>query len=734
VPCGQNEVQGEDVNKTLLLSSCCALIAIAAAPGSASAQSNPGGQQAEAATLGEVIVTAQRRSERLQDVPISITNVTAEQLKDANIQNLAAIQKVTPALRFDNQGPFYQPTIRGVGSAIVTSGSGSNVGIYVDGFYSPNPEAADLQLLNVENVQVLKGPQGTLFGRNTTGGAILVTTGKPSKTPGGMVDVSYGNYNTLRYEAYGATGIGDHVAVDAAYVNSQGDGWQKNIFTHDDKVGAYRNWSIRTGVNVDVTDDISVLFRYAHHSTNDPTSMENNSLVQNGQVLNIGAVIPGALVATRPDEVSRPLPVGFEARSDVFQLTPRFELPFGTLTSYTQYRREDGTFHQDAATSAPVFYGVIPVEDRTFSQEFLLTSKPGPRLQWTAGAFYLDYRDSFAANISQGGGPIFRAASSYSDTVTEAVYLDLTYQLLDKLFVTAGARYSHDEVRHGWFEIANTGRVYAPTLKGDKVTPRFVLRYAFDPETSAYASFTRGYKAGIYNLGGASLVPVQPEKITAYEVGFKHAERKFSVNAAAYYYDYTNLQVASYGLINSVPVSEITNAATSRVYGVEADGRYRVTDDFEVNASAAYTHARYRHFPNAPGFVVAGGPAGGPIEGTIVDASGRSMQRAPDFTATAGARYTVDLAGGKLVLSGTLYHSSEVFFDTAAEVSQKPYNTLGLRVAWTDPSDRYTVALYGDNVTGTRYLTQAEPSVPLAVLTNWSAPAMFAGEIRARFP
>jgi iron complex outermembrane receptor protein len=716
------------------LNSCCAALAVAGASGTALAQTAAGASQGQAATLGEVIVTAQRRSERLQDVPITITNVTADQLKNANIDSLAGIQKVTPALRFDNQGPFYQPTIRGVGSAIVTSGAGANVGIYIDGFYSPNPEAADLQLLNVENVQVLKGPQGTLFGRNTTGGAILVTTGKPSTKTSGLVDISYGSYNALRYEAYGTTGIGDHVAVDAAYVNSQGDGWQKNIVTGDDKVGAYRNWSLRLGANVDVTDDISVLFRYARHSTNDPSSMENNSLVQNGQVLNIGAVIPGAIVATRPDEVSRPLPVGFESRSDVYQLTPRFELPFGTLTSYTQYRREDGTFRQDAATSAPIFYGIIPVNDRTFSQEFLLTSKPGPRLQWTAGAFYLDYKDSFAANISQGGGPVFRAAGSYSDTVTEAVYLDLTYQLLDKLFVTAGARYSHDEVRHGWYEIASTGRVYAPTLKGDKVTPRFVLRYAFDPETSAYASFTRGYKAGIYNLGGDSLVPVEPEKITAYEVGVKHAERRWAANASAYYYDYTNLQVASYGIVNNVPISQITNAATSRVYGVEADGRYAVTDSFEVNASAAYTNARYKHFPNAPGFVPVGGPAGGPIAATVVDAGGLAMQRAPDFTATAGARYTVDLAGGRLALSGTFYHSSEVFFDTAAEVSQKAYNTLGLRAEWTDPSDRYTVAIYGDNVTGTRYLTQAEASVPLAVLTNWSAPATIAGEIRAKFP
>ena len=125
-------------------------------------------------------MTAQRRSEKMVDVPISITALGAEQLATANVQNLADIQQLTPSLRFDNQIGFFQPTIRGIGTAVTTSGGGSNVGIYINGFYSPNPLAADFQLMNVTDVQVLKGPQGTLFGHNTTGGAILVTTAEPS--------------------------------------------------------------------------------------------------------------------------------------------------------------------------------------------------------------------------------------------------------------------------------------------------------------------------------------------------------------------------------------------------------------------------------------------------------------------------------------------------------------------------------------------------------------------------
>lgn len=179
-------------------------------------------QENSAPALQEVVVTAQRRAERAQDVPITITNLGADLLKDANVQKLGDIAALTPALRFDNQGPFYQPTIRGVGTALVTTGSGSNVGIYIDGFYSPNPQAADTQLLNVHDIQVLKGPQGTLFGRNTTGGAILINTSKPSEQADGLVDVSYARFNSQRYEAYGTTGLADHVAADLAGIFSKG--------------------------------------------------------------------------------------------------------------------------------------------------------------------------------------------------------------------------------------------------------------------------------------------------------------------------------------------------------------------------------------------------------------------------------------------------------------------------------------------------------------------------------
>ena len=219
-----------------------------------------------------VMVTAQRRSERELDVPLTVSVLNPEQLKNAGANSLADISTMTPSVRFDYSGAFAQPTIRGIGSALITSGAGSNVGVYVDGYYNPEPLGINSQLLNVDNVQVLKGPQGTLFGHNTTGGAILVSTSKPSHTTSGTIDVSYGNYNTQKYEGYFTTGITDNLAVDIAGVLTKGDGYVTDITNGNDSVGAYQNFTIRAGIEFDPTENVSFLLRYQHTGINDPTN------------------------------------------------------------------------------------------------------------------------------------------------------------------------------------------------------------------------------------------------------------------------------------------------------------------------------------------------------------------------------------------------------------------------------------------------------------------------------
>jgi iron complex outermembrane receptor protein len=719
----------------------------AAAQDSAPAQPAADTATAQAETADDedgtaIVVTAQRRAELSRDVPVSITAISADQIRQAGLQQLTDIAKVTPGLRFDYVGTFVQPTIRGIGTSFATSGGLGNVAIYVDGFYSPNPLGADFQLANVQNIQVLKGPQGTLFGRNTTGGAILVTTKKPSTDPSATFEASYGSFNTQQYQGYATVGMGEKVAFDIEGMYKRGDGFATDIVTDDDKIGRYRIWGVRAGVNVDVSDDVSVLMRFAHNDADDPTANVANAYVLDGVPLTtalhpaVEALVGPSTVATRPNQVALTVPPSFRTKSNTAQITVTADLGAATLTSYTQYRKDDNFSVSDLDYStAPLFGLYHPIKNKTFTQELLLNSAPGGRLQWTAGAFYVSFVDHY--DVVQGaafGAPAAPIAASSTTSESIAAFADATYEVIDDLFLTGGLRYSHDVVRDAWLAPPDpdTGvltRVDVPSLKSDRVTPRVVIRYKPSTASSVYASYTKGYKPGMINVGGNVFdenIYIKPEKISAWEVGFKYEQHGFAFDTAAYYYDYSNLQVSSYNGTASL----ITNAASARIYGVEAQGRFTPFEGFDLNVAAGYTDAKYKNFDTAPfydlsqPFLYTIGPRPG-------GASGQQMLRAPKFTGSLGARYSLDLGGGRLALSGNLYHTSSFAFDASGQFRQPGYETLGLRAEWTDPSDHYTIALFGDNVTGERYRTQTLPSV-FGIGNVWSYPTTVGASIRVK--
>ncbi len=690
----------------------------------------------------EVIVTAQRRSERLRDVPVTVTALSGAQLQQANVQSLTDISKLTPGLRFDYQGPNVQPTIRGIGTSFTTAGGLGNVGIYLDGFYIANPLAADFQLLDVQNIQVLKGPQGTLFGRNTTGGAILVTTAKPSTTTSAIVDASYGSFNDRKLQGYATTGLTDKIAMDIEGLYHAGDGFIDNIYSGRKNVDAFEDWTIRTGVNVDVTDWMSWLFRYEHQNTDDPSSVIANAYVLNGVPLtaalhpSVEALFGIPTVATSPNQVANATSVDFHGHTDSFRLTGNLDFDFATLISYTQYESDSSIYHSDLDySSSPLFNLGVPNTEKTTTQEFLLASKPGSRLQWTTGLFYFNYTDSYpATEFGTFGAPSTVGADSADTTRSIAVFADATYEAFHNVFITAGLRYSHDEVVDAYFSNPSltTGllsRTNVPSLISNDVTPRVVLRYKPTDRSSVYFSYTHGYKPGLLNVGGGTLsdLNIAPEHISAYEIGYKYGSPRFSFDAASYYYDYSNLQVSSYNGTQSL----VTNAASARIYGLEGQGDYRVTDDLDVNASAAWTDAEYTKFDTAPFYELTS-----PFLYNIITvpggASGQEMQRAPKLTASGGARYGFDIASGRAAISGNVYYTSKFFMDPAGQFLQGSYTTLGLRLQWTPDRTPVTFALYGDNVTDARYRTQILPS-NFGIGNVWAYPATIGFSMRYKY-
>ena len=723
--------------KTVL--SLTAFAAVISAMPSVALAAADGGDEAKS---DEIIVTAQRRDEKSVDVPITITSLSKDQLVTANVQELSSIVKLTPALRFDSQAQFIQPSIRGVGTGVTTSGGGANVGIYVDGFYSPNPLAADFDLLNVKSIQVLKGPQGTLFGRNTTGGAILLQSADPGSRTGGEIKATYGRFNEHRVQGYAGFGSDGGIGLDLEGQYRGGDGFQTDL-TGNKKIGKHDSWSARAGVKVPLGSSGSLLLRYSHAHVNDPRSLLANINVDPVLGATAPVFLPTTAYTTDPDRFAGDVPNRMVSDSNAYQATLKVDLGFANLTSYTQYRTEDVDISEDLDhTAATVFQIGIPVKDKTFSEEVLLTSKPGGALQWTAGMFYFTNKDEWQTFIDNNAPTTGRVRLGGSGTTTRsfAAFLDATYQISDKFFITAGARYSHDQIDDAYYVVPFSGvrtlatPAQAAAVKKGTFTPRVVLRYKPSDQSSVYASYARGYKAGILDVGGSTGNPVQPEAIDAFEVGYKFDDRVLSIEASAFYYDYKNLQVSLF----RAATAQIVNAASSKIYGLEGQMRYRLDDSFELNAGASWVHGRYKKFVDAPIYARCPIPAGCGqgtsyfvVTGTTL--SDVTMQRTPSFTGNIGARYNTGLGGGKLALSGNLYYTSKFFFSpSGTQFPQDGYALLSLRAQWTDPSDHFTLAVFGDNVTSSRYRTQVQYN-NFAIGSVWSAPAAWGVELGAKF-
>ncbi len=723
-----------------------------------------------AANSGVIIVTAQRRAEAQVDVPISITNLSSDALKTASVEQLADIGKVTPALRFDFAGGFFQPTIRGIGTAVATSGGGGNVGIYVDGFYSPNPLAADFDLISVESIQVLKGPQGTLFGRNTTGGAILVSTREPSMLENSFQGrVSYGRYNELKAEQFSNFVISDRVALSVESQYRRGDGWQHDISNNNKRVGDYENWSVRLGLKAELSDNVEVLLRYKHGDVDDPSPLLTSSYYSDE--FGLGAPfggVPGTFTTAKNKIASGSQPEFFRSNTDVLQGTIKADLGFADLTSYSQYRNEkvDSSLELDYS-GLDIFQLGLPNNNETWSQEFLLTSKAGTPLQWTAGLFYFQNTDQYITLIDTTPGSRLRLGGSSTTVKSYAAFIDATYEVTPQLFVTGGLRYSKDSVDDAYFNTrflapttitlpdgttcnSTDGRIYIKDCdpsavdyaKGDRVTPRVVIRYKPTDQTSIYASYTKGYKAAIIDVGGScqnspyECTRVKPETINAFEVGAKYETYGLSLEAAAFYYDYKDLQVSIY----EAGTARIVNAAKSEIYGLEGSARFKPAEGLELSAGASWVHARYKDFNNAPIYTACSdfgqqffqencAPNGVTFLVTGQDLDNVTMQRTPEFTGFLAARYATEVGGGELALSGNLSYSSSFYFGPSGiQFKQGGYETLSLRAQWTAPSENWYLAAYGNNVTNSRYLTQVQYS-NFGIGSNWSKPVTYGVEI-----
>ncbi|MFW2829170.1 TonB-dependent receptor [Sphingomonas sp. ID0503] len=683
---------------------------------------------------GDIIVTAQKRSERLQDVPISIQALTAVDIERRSLTQVSQLPQSVPALRINYAGINIQPSIRGVGSLVAGPGFYSNIPVYVDGYYVPTPGASDFDLISISSVNVLKGPQGTLFGFNATGGAIQLNTREPQQTPTLTAKVGYGSYDHLTTAFYGSTGITETLAVDVAASFERGESFIRNVVTDDGDAARFRRWQVRSKVRWEASDAVNFTLAYAHRFENNPRAVLLNARGDE----TIGIRVPDNIIVSDRGDYAGTAPAQFRIESDSFTLTSRFDLGFADLTSYTGYRKDHIRQALDYDMTPANIYSVkTDIPNKTFTQEFNLSSKKDGPLDWVIGAFYMNTKEvyHFDTNTPSAGfgtgEPYNRLFNTTNRLKSYALFADATYEVAENLFLTAGGRYSINKP-HLDYELIPSNARDSGGVKFTNFSPRGVIRYELTPQSNVYASFTQGYKSGTLPGSGFSLNPIDPEKIDAWELGYKIANRKVRFNVAGFYYNYSDIQVTAFGT-NGASVTR--NAAKAEIYGVDGELNYNITPDFSIDLSAAYTHAEYKKFPDAIGLQQDRDPAS-PTYGRFlnigINANGFPVARTPRFSGNIGATYGMDVAGGRLVLNGSMFYTSKMYFDSVKQLPQKKYALLNLRATWTDPSEHYDISVFGTNVTDKKYQVNTHID-SYSIRQFWGDPAMIGASLTVRY-
>ncbi len=683
-------------------------------PGSPATQSSiiDANNSEQTGGLGDIVVTAQRRSENLQNVPIAVTAVTGSQLARSNISNVLDLRNVVPSLNIVNSNNILQTSLRGIGSTAAAPGFENPVAIYVDGVYLGDQASAYLDFNNVSQVEVLKGPQGTLFGRNATGGLVQVTTRTPGQEFAAEGDISYGNYQTVTGNAYLAGPISSTLAADVAVrVVHQGDGFGTNLASGQSVYKVNHNVAVRSKWVFTPTDatKLTVIGDYSNSSDSlSPFSILAGTY--SGFAPPPGT--PGAFKA--PD-------LGYDVRLD----TPSFKHGWSadgsvrldqklgsiSLASITAYRssRYSVSFDYDGSTLTPGEQVSYTQPAHQFSQEFQLSSPSQGRLTYVAGLYYYNAVGRYSPvflGLDDAGVQI--TIRNTQRTQSLAGYGQATYELFDQTHLTVGLRYTTEkrEAVDGSTAVfvepiaLALPVVYAPnqSARFNKLTFRVSLDHRFSTEVLGYLSFNRGFKSGGFNTGTPGTVPYRPETIDAFEGGVKTdlLDRHLRLNIAGFYYNYSDIQsqFLTGGAIT------VINAASAHLYGADVDFQALITDRLRLSGGFSAISANYRSYPNAPlGSLLGGTPSG------IGSAAGNRLPLAAKLTTNFGLNYTMPLAGGTIDYGATVYYNSGFYFEADNNIKQGRYAQLAFTAKWTDASKRFSLGVFGKNLNNERVIS-----------------------------
>ena len=669
--------------------------------------------QEGASALDEVVVTARRRDELLKDVPISVSAIGEERLEQTGASDITALQQQTPNATVQvarGSNSTLISFIRGVGQQDPLWGFEPGVGLYVDDVYVARPQGAVLDIYDVQRIEVLRGPQGSLYGRNTVGGAVKYVTNTLSQDPELTLRGAYGSYNQIDLMASGSIPLADNFRVGGAVASYQRDGYGTNINTGAE----HYNKDVLAGrisAEWEPRDDMSIRLAYDR--------VQDDSNPRHGHREIAGATPAGAVL---PSVYDTNAGVGDEnsVMNQGASATIRLDLNDNwTFKSITAWREGDtDTVIDFDNTPAPTLDIPAYYADDQLTQEFQFLFDYD-RIQGVAGIFYLDGHAEGAFDTVLAGAGIVIGTGGSVDTESWAGFADINLDITDRLHLGLGMRYTLDTKEGTVFRANYLGATRSPLLGGTprapllvrtnytnskdftQFTPRVALSYDLTDDMTTYVSFSQGFKSGGFDMrGDAIFTPdtvngYDPETVDSWEIGLKGALDRLTFALSAFHNEYQDQQVTTQVPAVGGIASFVDNVGSSTFYGFEFEGRLRLLDSLSANFAVGYLNSDFDEFLRYN----LGTAMYEDISDQVV------LQNAPEWTGYLGLTWIGDVGGGELAITPSIsYRGDYSQFEFPNPVlDQQAYSLVDLSIVWTDPTDRFTLGLYGKNLTDEEY-------------------------------
>lgn len=692
-----------------------------------------------AGMLEEVVVTAQKREQNLQDTPISISAFEGQALEDQGIVDIGDVSQYAPNVQIaQSPGGSTGATIAMRGSVTVNPvvTIDTNVGVYLDGVFIAKNVGGLFDVAELERVEVLRGPQGTLYGKNTVGGAVNLISRKPTGEFGGKVRVGAGNFGyTDFYVSVDSDKINDMVSINGAVSKRDRDGFYDNLspVAKVDEFKQLDSLAARFAIEIDVSSAMNIYYSYDMNERDNtpsfaqPTGRPNERL-DNG--------VSDGIDVDSSESFGHSLHVSYDLSDS---------LTFKSITAYRELEFDDINDYDGGDSIAFLLHAERHAEQEQLSQEFQLIGQVD-NLNYVVGLFYFDEEASVENPLSQqfftpgapffGQGPLLVRPNAYgADSESYAIYGQADWALTDKLTLTAGARWT-DEEKEGFIDHPAdelVGSVSFATTTSDSWTnfsPMAVLSYQLDDDINTYFKISQGWKSGGFNAEAPDINAAQEsydeEMVTAIELGVKSRlmDNRLQVNAALFQNDIEDLQLSE--VDPNTFYSQIFNAGESTVTGVELEVVYLATDSLTLNLSYGYLDAEYDEF----------------ISFGVDIKDEAEFPYTPEDTASAGMEYTQDIGVGQFsarvdysyVGSHVVYHNSG-----QAELTKiSGYRLLNARLAISEielgsDGGKLRVGLWGKNLTDSEYRINGIPTSGFTSINYYGDPRTFGADITYEF-